>query len=80
MAHSHVGHDAVIKDNIEICTSTVIGGYATIKNNTKIKLKCVIRNRVTIEENCLIGMGSAVVKDIPKNSIAYGVPTKIFKK
>tara|TARA_A100001037_G_scaffold286697_1_gene295361 strand:+ start:4707 stop:5225 length:519 start_codon:yes stop_codon:yes gene_type:complete len=80
MAHSHIGHDAVIGDNTEICTSTVIGGYAKIGNGTKVKLKCVIRNRIEIGENCIIGMGSAVTKDIPSGMVAYGVPAKITRE
>jgi membrane-associated protease RseP (regulator of RpoE activity) len=31
MAHSHIGHDVVVGDDCEICTSTVIGGYVAIE-------------------------------------------------
>jgi len=34
---------------------------------------------ITIGENSLIGAGSVVTKDIPSNSIAYGIPAKISK-
>lgn len=80
MAHSHVGHDAVVGDNTEICTSTVLGGYCKIANNVKLKLKCVVRNRVSIGENCIIGMGSAVVSDIEPNMVAFGSPAKPVRK
>jgi len=36
MAHSHIGHDGIVGDNTEICTTSIIGGYATVKNGAKI--------------------------------------------
>lgn len=80
MAHAHIGHDAVVGDNTEICTSSVLGGYCIVENGVKLKLKCVVRNRITIGENSIIGMGSAVVSNIEPNSVAYGSPAKVVKK
>ena len=80
MAHTHIGHDAVVGDNTEICTSSVLGGYCIVENGVKLKLKCVVRNRITIGENSIIGMGSAVISNIEPNSIAYGSPAKVVKK
>ncbi|WP_321163248.1 LbetaH domain-containing protein [Spiroplasma taiwanense] len=34
---------------------------------------------VTIGKNSIIAAGSVVTKDIPKNSIAGGIPAKIIK-
>jgi len=80
MAHSHIGHDAIIGDNTEICTTTIIGGYAKVEDNVKIKLGCIVRNRVTIGEGSIIGMGSSVVSDIEKKSVAFGSPAKVKRK
>lgn len=76
MAHSHIGHDAIIEDNCELCTGVIVGGYASIKSNCKVKLGVTIRNRVKVGENALIGMQSAVTKDVPSGSTVYGVPAK----
>lgn len=35
---------------------------------------------VTIGDNCVIGAGSVVTKDIPKNSFAAGVPCRVIRE
>lgn len=76
MAHSHIGHDAKIGDECEICTGTIIGGHATILDGAVIKLGCTIRNRATVGIDCLIGMGSVVVKNVLDGATVYGNPAK----
>jgi len=76
MAHCHIGHDAKIGSNCEICTGSIIGGYAEIQDNVKIKLGVTVRNRTIIEHGAMIGMHSAVTKNVAPNSTVYGVPAK----
>ena len=81
MAHSHIGHDAIVGDSCEISTHSVLGGYCEIGDNVKIKLNVTIRNRKKIGSNTTIGMGGVVVNDVPENSIFVGNPAKqLIKK
>lgn len=61
--------------NVEIIKEPVIIG-----NNVDIGSNAVILPGVTIGDNVTVGAGAVVNKDIPANSLAVGVPAKVYKK
>lgn len=50
-----------------------------VGNNVWIASNVTICGGVTIGDNVVIGAGSDVTKDIPSNSLAFGVPAKVVK-
>lgn len=50
----------------------------TIGHNVFIGTRCLILKGVTIGDNAVIGAGSVVTKDIPKNAIAAGNPCRVL--
>ena len=50
-----------------------------VKRGASIGTGSVIMCGITIGENAIIGAGSVVTRDVPPNSIAYGVPARIRK-
>lgn len=54
--------------NVNIAGNVRVGNYAEIGTGTNI-----IQGK-TIGENAIVGAGSVVVKDIPPNCTAVGVP------
>lgn len=78
MKHSHVGHDAVIDNNVTVSCGAKIGGHAWIQNNVNIGLNACIHQRKVIENNCMIGMASVVTKktEIKPGRKYAGVPAK----
>ena len=81
-------HGVVIEDEVQIgshCSiysvSTIDNkqGTVTLKKNCKIGSHSVIMPGVTVGENSVIGACSFVNKDIPANSVAYGVPAKVIR-
>jgi maltose O-acetyltransferase len=54
-------------------------GPVDIGNNVWIGINAAIIGPVTIGDNAVIGAGSVVLKDIPSNAIAAGVPAKVIR-
>lgn len=76
MAHSHIGHDVQIGNNCEIASGSIIGGHAIIEDDVKIKLGVTVRNRKTVGKGALVGLGSAVVKDVNREDVVVGNPAR----
>lgn len=53
---------------------------AVIDDNVSIGANTTFLPGVKVGKNSLIGAGSVVTKDIPKDSVATGVPAKVIKK
>lgn len=79
----------VIEDEVQIgshCSiyslSTIDNkkGKVVIKKGVKIGTHSTIMPGVTIGENSVVGAYSFVKKDIPANSLAYGIPAKVVGK
>lgn len=49
-----------------------------IGDNVQIHANAIIIGEVSIGDNAIIGAGSVVVKDVPKNAIVVGNPAKII--
>jgi UDP-N-acetylglucosamine acyltransferase len=62
MKHSHIGHDAIIHDEVTISCGAKIGGHTIIGHNTNIGLNAVIHQKLKVPEFCMIGMGAVITK------------------
>lgn len=90
------GAGVEIGDNVQISANCVISGAThpldpnkrkiqinkkvNICNNVWIGMSVSILPGVTIGENSIIGAGSVVTKNVPKNEIWIGNPAKFYKK
>jgi sugar O-acyltransferase (sialic acid O-acetyltransferase NeuD family) len=73
-------HDCVIGDFVELSPGATILGRVEIGNYCQIGSNATILPGVKIGDNVVIGAGALVNKDIPSDSLAYGVPAKIISK
>lgn len=71
--------ETIIKENVHICSHSFIGACCVIEKNVYIGPGVTIVSGVKIGENSVIGAGSVVMKDVPKNSKGYGNPFQLIK-
>ena len=82
-----IGETSIIGDNVTIYHGVTLGGvslakgkrHPTIGNNVLIGAGAKILGNITIGDNSKIGANSVILKDIPENSVAVGIPGKILK-
>lgn len=73
----HIAHNVDVGENAQVIAGAMVAGSVTIGKNCQIAPQASIMNQKTIGDNTLIGLHSCVTKDIPSNSVAYGVPAKV---
>jgi len=76
---SQIDHHNVLKTCSQTDPATIMGGYVTLEERVHVHMGAIIINRVTIGEGSIIGIGSLILKNIPKDVIAYGHPAKVIK-
>jgi sugar O-acyltransferase (sialic acid O-acetyltransferase NeuD family) len=77
---SIIEHDCILDDGVHVSPNAAIGGTANIGEKTWICIGSSIANDIKIGKNVIIGAGSVVLKDIPDNVLAVGVPAIIKKR
>ncbi len=75
-----VGHDSVLEDFVTLYPSVNVSGNVHIGSCSEIGTGANIIQGMDIGDNSIIGAGSVVVKKIPSNCTAVGVPAVPIKK
>ena len=83
-----IGETTVIEDDVLIYQQVTLGGvslhkgkrHPTIKRGVVIGAGAKVLGNITVGENSKIGANSVVVKDVPPNSTAVGIPAKVVQK
>lgn len=78
--NSNIGHDTIIGGDSVISTFVVISGNCNIGECVYIGVGTPIKEKITIGSHSIIGMGSAVLRDIPENVVALGNPARPMKE
>ena len=83
-----IGATAIIGDDCTIYQGVTLGGtgkhtgkrHPTIGNNVMIGAGAKVLGPVTVGDNSKIAAGAVVLKDIPENCTAVGIPARIVKR
>ena len=83
-----IGETSIIEDDVLIYQGVTLGGvslthgkrHPTIRNNAVIGAGAKILGNITIGEYAKIGANSVVVKEVPDNATAIGIPAHVIEK
>ena len=77
---SVIAHNSVVEDYALIAGGVVFGSRVKIGSYSLIGVGASISPYVTVGKNVIVGTGSVVIKNLPDNVIAAGVPAKILRE
>jgi len=83
-----IGQTAIVEDDVLIYQGVTLGGvsltpgkrYPTIKSGVVIGAGAKVLGNITIGANSKIGANSVVVREVPENSTAIGIPAHVIQK
>ena len=77
--NSTVSHGCKIGSFSTIAPNASIAGDVTIGEYVELGMNSSIREKLTVQSGALIGMGSVLTKNVEKNSVMIGNPSKLLK-
>ncbi|MGD9971156.1 MAG: serine O-acetyltransferase [Sulfuricurvum sp.] len=83
-----IGQTTIIEDDVLIYQGVTLGGvsltpgkrHPTIKSGVVIGSGAKVLGNITIGTNSKIGANSVVVREVPENSTAIGIPAHVIQK
>lgn len=78
LKHSHVGHDAVVGDDVTVACHAVIGGHVVIETGAFVGLGAIVAPFRTIGEGAFVEAGAVVIHDVPAGARVAGNPARLI--
>ena len=78
--NSTVGHDTIIENYCSIMPAVNINGNNQLNEGVYVGTGATFIQEVSVGSWTTIGAGAVIVKDIPENVVAVGMPAKAIKK
>ncbi len=69
-------HDAVLGAFAQLAPGAVVGGAAVVEADAYVAIGALVRDHVTVGRGAVVGMGAAVVADVPEDAVVVGVPAR----
>ena len=72
-----VEHDCEVGDFAHLSPNSAIGGGSSLGTGAWLGLGATVNPGIRVGAHTIVGAGAAVVKDLPEDCIAVGVPAKV---
>ena len=74
-----IDHECQIHDGVHVGPGATLGGGVVVGNETWLGIGTQVSQLVRIGARSIVGAGSVVVREIPDNVVAYGVPARVMR-
>lgn len=75
-----IEHDCVIGSHAHIASGARLAGKVEVGEGTHIGIGASVRQSIHIGRNVTVGAGAVVIKDLPDDVIAAGIPARVIRK
>jgi sugar O-acyltransferase (sialic acid O-acetyltransferase NeuD family) len=75
-----VGHDTVLEDFVTVAPGASIAGEAHVSEGCDLGINCTVVQGIAIGHWSIVGAGAVVVRHLPPNVTAVGVPAQVIKE
>jgi UDP-N-acetylglucosamine acyltransferase len=72
MAHSHVGHNSQLGNQVILANGALLGGHVTVEDRAFISGNCLVHQFVRVGALALMQGGAAISKDLAPFTVARG--------
>jgi UDP-N-acetylbacillosamine N-acetyltransferase len=77
---SSVDHECVIEDGAHIGPGVNLGGNVRVGTGSWIGIGATIKDGVVVGARAIVGAGAVVLRDVPDETVVFGVPAKVQRK
>jgi len=74
-----IGHDAVLENFVTLAPGVHVSGDVVLEEGCSLGTGSVVIEKKKIGAWSIVGAGSAIVQDVPKNTTVVGIPGKVIK-
>lgn len=76
MPHVTLTHEDVVEDYVTLCAGVTLGGEVRVGSGAYLGMSSSVRERLVVGADATLGMGSALLHDLPPGQTWVGVPAR----